>query len=98
MFINFLKNERSYKKTIALSKKRKLLLKNDRSFKKTKGDFNIVDKKDGLIRWTNNRVFDIIYNDIKRGKNMAFRINNRRYTGSKYKILEWINEIIDREN
>ena len=28
---------------------------------------------------------------------MAFRINNRRYTGSKYKILEWINEIIDRE-
>lgn len=74
-----------------------MLLKNDRGFKKTKGDFNIVDKKDGLIRWTNNRVFDIIYNDIKRGKNMAFRINNRRYTGSKYKILEWINEIIDRE-
>lgn len=88
MFINFLKNERSYKKTIALSKKRKLLLKNDRGFKKTKGDFNIVDKKDGLIRWTNNRVFDIIYNDIKRGKNMAFRIkNNHLYLPAIYGII-----------
>lgn len=27
---------------------------------------------------------------------MAFNINNRRYTGSKTKILKWINEIIDQ--
>ncbi len=26
---------------------------------------------------------------------MAFKINNRRYTGSKYKITNWIGEIID---
>ena len=26
---------------------------------------------------------------------MSFEINNRRYTGSKTKILNWINEIID---
>ena len=37
--INYLKNDRSYKKTIALSKKRKALLKNDRSIKKTIGIF-----------------------------------------------------------
>ena len=28
--------------------------------------------------------------------NMAFNIQNRRYTGSKTKITEWINKIIDK--
>lgn len=28
---------------------------------------------------------------------MAFKINNRRYTGSKYKITEWIDKIISEE-
>lgn len=28
---------------------------------------------------------------------MAFKINNRRYTGSKYKITDWINSILDTE-
>ena len=28
---------------------------------------------------------------------MSFKINNRRYTGSKYKITEWINEILTCE-
>ena len=41
LFINLLKNERSYKKTIALSKKRKVLLKNDRGIKKNERYFSL---------------------------------------------------------
>lgn len=28
---------------------------------------------------------------------MSFKINNRRYTGSKYKILKWIDKILEKE-